>query len=244
MTRRLILCACAATSLFMTASALGQTAPAAKPQKTLEYLTAADIDPARLLAAPPVDGSPIAQADLAETRRIAAGATPERLAQAKWDDEHENPSAFDATLGKDFDLRALPATAEVLRIAKLDGDLAAGAAKKFFARKRPWAVDSAIQTCDPNDKPVGSYPSGHATMGYTVAMTYAALIPEKAQALMARADDYAYSREVCGSHYGSDTRASAVISAVVVTTLLKNPEFQAKMEAARTELRAAKITAQ
>ncbi len=248
MIRRLMLSAAATTALIMAAPAFGQ-APApsmsvAKPPKMLEFLTPADIDPARLLPAPPVDGSPAALDDLAALHRIIDARTPERLVQAKWDDEHEDPSAFYATVGDGFDLKNLPATTEVLRVVKLDADVAASAAKKLFARKRPWAADATVPTCDPGDKPVGSYPSGHATMGYSVGMAYAVLIPEKAQALMARAADYAHSREVCGSHYGSDTQASQALSAVVVTALLKDPRFQAKVEAARAELRAAKFTGQ
>ncbi len=244
MIRRLIFTA--ATCLAIAAPALAQTpspAPAmAKPAKTLEYLTPDDIAPGRLLPPPPVDGSAAALADLAEVRAIIAARTPERLAQARWDDEHEDPSAFFAVMGPGFDLKALPATTEVLRVVKLDAGLAATAAKTRFARKRPWAVDASIPTCDPDDKPLTSYPSGHATMGYALAMTYAVLAPEKAEALMTRASDYAYSREVCGAHYGSDTRASEALSAVVVTALLKDPRFVAKIDAARAELRAAKIT--
>ncbi|MDR3511422.1 MAG: phosphatase PAP2 family protein [Caulobacteraceae bacterium] len=238
----------AAAIVVGAAPAFGQTPAGAmngeKPHKALIYLTPADIDPARLLPPPPADGSTAAQADLSAVKQIMAARTPERLARARWDDEHEDPSAFNATLGAGYDVKAMPATAAVMQIVQLDAGIAASAAKRLFARKRPWAVDPSIVTCDPNDKPLTSYPSGHATMGYAVAMTYAVLAPEKAQALMARAADYATSREVCGAHYGSDTAASAALSAAVVTALLKDPRFQAKLQLARSELRAAKVTAQ
>lgn len=221
----------------------GASMSGAKPPKVLEYLTPADIDPARLLPPPPPDGSTAAQADLGELKQIMAARTPERLARAKWDDAHEDPSAFNATFGPGYDIARLPATAEVMRVVQLDADIASTTAKRLFARKRPWAVDASIVTCDPGDKPLSSYPSGHATMAYSIAMTYAVLVPEKAQAVMARASDYAYSREVCGSHYALDTEASAALGAAVVTALLKDPRFQAKLDLARTELRAAKVAA-
>lgn len=244
MQRRLILAAVLALAAAPAwAQAPSMDAPA-KPKKVLEYLTPADIDPVRLIAPPPADGSPAALDDLAEVHRVMAESSPDRLAQAKWDDDHEDPSAFYAVIGDGFDLKTLPATAEVLRIVKLDADIAAGAAKARYPRNRPWAADRTITTCDPNDKPLSSYPSGHATMGFSVGMAYAVLIPEKAQAIMARAADYARSREVCGSHYARDTQASEAISAAVVTALLKTPQFQAKLDAARAELRAARFTAQ
>ena len=234
--------------LFLTVAAvamlsgpcLAQTAPA-KPVKALAYLTPADIDPARLLPPPPVDGSEANRAELAEIHRIIGAASPDRMAQAKWDDEHEDPSAFAAAVGAGFDLAKLPATAEVLAIVQDDASLAASAAKKAFQRKRPWAVDATIKTCDPDDKPLTSYPSGHSTLGYSLGMTLAVLIPEKSQVFMARAADYAHSRVVCGSHYPSDTQASQALAASFVTALLKSPDFQAKMTAAHAELQAAKL---
>ena len=235
---RILLPALAVGALLCAPAGHAQ-APAAKPVKVLQYLTPDDIDPARLLPAPPADGSPAAQAEIAELHRIIAARTAERLAQARWDDDHEDASAFFATVASGFDLKALPVTAEVLHVVETDASLAAGRAKALFARKRPWVADPTIPTCDPDDKPLTSYPSGHATYGYSLAMTYAVLIPEKAQAFMGRASDYAFSREVCGAHYASDTRASQALSAAVITALLKNPEFQAKLNAARAELKAA-----
>lgn len=229
-----------AAVLALGAPALGQ-APPAKPAKVLRYLSAADIEPSRLLPAPPVDGSDANKAELAELHRLISTKTAERYNQAKWDDEHEDPSMYAPLLGAGFDLAKLPATAEVLAVVKLDADIAATAGKARFARKRPWAVDATIPTCDPDDKPTTSYPSGHATLGYSLGMTLAVLMPERAEALMSRAEDYAFSRQICGSHYASDTRASQALSAAMVTALLKNPEFQTELALARDELRVARL---
>ena len=239
-----LLLACSIAVLAQPGFAQAPAAPAAKPAKTLQYLTPADIEPARLLPPPSADGTPANKAELAELHRIISTASAERMAQAKWDDDHEDASAFFATIGGGFDLKTLPATAAVLEIVETDASLAGGAAKKFFARKRPWVVDPTIKTCDPDDKPLTSYPSGHSMMGYSVAMTLAVLIPEKAQAVMARASDYAVSRAVCGAHYPSDTEASQALSATVVTSLMHDPQFRARLDAARAELRQAHFTAQ
>ena len=71
------------------------------------------VDP---LPPPPEEGSEAHKADLADLHRIIAARTPERLAQAKWDDEHEDPSAYYATIGGGFDLKTLPATAALLAV--------------------------------------------------------------------------------------------------------------------------------
>lgn len=242
----MLLAAAAVEAHAQSAAAQSQAAmpPAApKPQKMLMVLTEQDIDAARLLPPPPADGSDAAKAERAELHRIISARTPERFAQAKWDDEHENPTIFAATIGQGFDLEKLPATSALLAVVQNDQSIAANRAKKLFGRDRPWMVDRSIPTCNPNDKPGSSYPSGHATLGYSVGSVLAALIPEKAGAIMARAADYAFSREVCGSHYPSDTEASHVIGTVVAIELLASPALQPRIMAAKSELRAAGFTA-
>jgi acid phosphatase (class A) len=242
MNRTILILAATASLAVPAAPALSQAPAAArKPVRTLVYLSEADIAPQRLLPAPPPPESAAGKAEIAELHRIIAARSPERLAQAQWDDKHENASAFDATVGPGFDYTRHPATAELMGIVRTDASLTANAAKAFFSRKRPWAVDASIPTCDPDDKPLTSYPSGHAMMGFSTAMTYALVLPGKAQAMMARADDYAFSREVCGAHFASDVHASQALSAAMVATLMKDPRFMAKVEAARAELQAAEV---
>ncbi|MEF3315477.1 phosphatase PAP2 family protein, partial [Campylobacter jejuni] len=81
-----------------------------------------------------------------------------------------------------------------------------------------------------------SYPSGHSTLGYSVGVTLARLVPAKAGVIMARAQDYAMSREYCGAHYPSDTQASEVIGTMAATLLLSDPRLADKIAAARAEL--------
>jgi len=232
-----------ASGAATTFGAAPAAAPAAaKPKKALLALTAYDIDAQRLLAPPPADDSNATRAELAELRLIIAARTPERFAQARWDDEHEDPSAFYQVIGGGFDLQRLPATAALMAVVMNDEAVAAKAAKKTYPRKRPWAVDATIPNCDPDDKPLTSYPSGHAMMGYTAAIVFASLMPEKAPAIQARARDYAFSREVCGAHFASDTEASHALAEAVAAALLASPQLQPKIAAARAELRGAGFT--
>ncbi|MDR0780123.1 MAG: phosphatase PAP2 family protein [Pseudomonadales bacterium] len=206
------------------------------------FLVAEKLDPQRLLPPPPTDPLELAE-DLAVVKRVIAARTPQRLAAAQWDDDHEDASLYGATLGPGFDLAALPATAELLTIVKREASQAGKTAKAVFARNRPWAVDPAIVSiCDPNDKPATSYPSGHGMLGYATALVLVELLPNRAQAILARAQDYGFSRVVCGSHFPSDLRASAMLSTYLVDHLLQDAEFQVKLEAARVELQAAKLT--
>jgi len=60
--------------------------------------------------------------------------------------------------------------------------------------------------------------------------------PNRAEALMARAGEYAESRVVCGVHFPSDVGAGQVIAAAVIAHLDSSPEFQADLARARAEL--------
>ena len=131
--RSLLAATVAALLIAQPGYAQAPATPAAKPAKALQYLAPEDVDPARLLPAPARDGTPDAKAQLAEVHRIIAAASPDRKAQAKWDDDHEDASAFYATIGSGFDLKVLPATAEVLHVVETDGSLAASRAKTLFA---------------------------------------------------------------------------------------------------------------
>jgi acid phosphatase (class A) len=239
--------------LCMTVSAL--SAQSAPGPKKLKFLTPAEIDPGRLLPPPPADASDTQKQELDDLKRLLKARTPERFEQAKWDQDHEDASAFAAVLGPQFDLKALPATAKLLADVENDQSVAASAAKEYFHRVFPAVIDTSITdlNCSPAAvragaaKPGGrvrrSYPSGHATLGYSLGVVLATLIPEKAQVIQARAADYALSREVCAEHYHSDVDASHVLGTAVGIMLLNNAALQPEIEAAKAELRASHLTA-
>jgi len=249
---RLLLALTAATALTLVAPIAGVTqdmngqASAAKPAKTLEALTAADIDPIRLLPPPPADGSDRQKAELAELRHYQDTRTGGQLDQALWDDEHENASLFIAVLGPKFDLATLPQTARLIAVVENDEGIAASAAKKAFHRHRPWIFDDTLVGCPRGTAkdPLSSYPSGHGTIGYADGVVLAALMPDHAADIMARAAEFAESRLICGVHFRSDIIASEALGTSVGVMLLKSPALQDQIAAARAELKAAGLTAQ
>ncbi len=85
----------------------------------------------------------------------------------------------------------------------------------------------------------GSYPSGHATVGYLSAIVLAMMAPEKGDALRARADDYAHSRVVCGDHDPTDAVGSKEAAEILIGNMFDSPRFQQKYTAAKAEARQA-----
>ena len=223
--------------LAVSGQALAQDAPAAaapakRPPKTLHVLTAEQLDPGKLLPPPVKDGTDLQKADLAEVERVYHSRSAERRAQAEWDDKHESVELFFATLGPQFDLNKLPATAKLMAVVDNEQSVAANIVKRYFLRNRPWAIDPSLVACDyrPNAPPLTSYPSGHATLSYSEGYI--------------RAQEYAYSRVVCGAHYPTDIEASHVLGVELAMMMLRDPGFAAQFEAARAELRAAGLTGQ
>jgi acid phosphatase (class A) len=219
----LLLAAAMIASVVPQAAALADTAPAApaaapapaKVEKaTFQYVSRQDYLPQRILALPAPRGSDAEALELATVRAVMAGASPERVKQAAWDNDHEDPSLFNAALG--IDLTKLPATWSLLMTVQTEADGVTDVAKEAFGRVRPYGIDQTITTCVPTDpaKALRSYPSGHATVGYSVGMALARLLPDFAPYIHDRARDYAYSRLVCGVHFPSDTEASHVVAAL------------------------------
>jgi len=225
-------------ALAQAGSLAAQEAPAARAPKHFEYLRADDFPADGILPAPPARGSEVEKLELAYLHALIADASPKRIEQARWDDAHEDPAIFDQAVGTR--LEKLPATWALLRAVQGDAALAATAAKAHFARTRPWGVDPTLPNCDAGKgkQPTNSYPSGHSTLGYSVGLMLATLMPARAPMILDRARDYALSREVCGVHFPSDTEASHVIASIAVARILQDPTAAPRMAAARAELAA------
>jgi acid phosphatase (class A) len=221
---------------------LAQSQPAApKPAAVSKFLSPGDLDAATLLPPPPRDDAPAAVEGRTELHRIAAGRTAERLDQARHDDEVEDVRSIADVFGPAFSLERFPATARLFADLRNEDIVAAKQAKTFFKRERPFLNDKALDVCDDGHDRQNSYPSGHATMGYSAAAVLANLMPGNAQVILARASDYAESRLYCGVHYRADIEAGQVLGNVLVQKLMTKPAFQAELEAARAELTAAHI---
>ena len=200
-------------------------------------------DPAHFLPPPPAAGSPKAQTELAEVKRMMAEATPEQRARAASDNDSENGTIFADAIGPGWDLKKLPATAKLIgEVTGTEGPTS-DIAKKEFQRDRPWIVDNSIQTCAPH-KPSqdhASYPSGHATVAYGMGVVLANLMPEHAQAILARSAEFAENRLVCGFHFRSDIVAGQQFGTIMAIRLMQNPKFKADMAKARAELHKAHL---
>jgi acid phosphatase (class A) len=222
----------AALILALSLSTLGAQAALLSP---------GEIDASRTLPPPPAAGSAVEKRELKELHAIAARSSKELKAIAAHDAKDESPDIFNDAIG--FDVAIRPQTFRLLNMVVEEEDGDSKIAKGYFHRLRPYAVDLSLKTCEPvkpgKRKAANSYPSGHSSLAFSMGVVLASLIPEKSQAILARASQYAEPRLVCGVHYRSDIVAGQQFGTVLAIRLMENPTFRAQMDLARAELGAA-----
>jgi acid phosphatase (class A) len=227
-----------AATLGISAQTMKLAKPAGAAPKAAYYIDPMVLDLAALVPDPPAVDSAANKAELAELHRIEQARTPEQIAAAKADEDEEDLFAYKTVLGAGFNAEALPLTAELGAHVKNEQSVAGGALKQVFQRPRPYQTDKTLHPMCALTEAANSYPSGHALTGYLEGLMLAEIVPEKRKEILARADDYAHNRLVCGVHYPSDVEASRRVAYVVFGYMMATPRFQRDLAAARTETRA------
>jgi acid phosphatase (class A) len=219
-------------------SLLSSGAQAPKPHKPV-FILPEQLDVASILPNPPSDNSTQALAELAEVHRLQDTRQTAQIAHAKADDAEEDIFVFKNVLGDKFSPANLPLTALLSAHVHNDEGVIVGPAKKYFHRLRPFNFQSSVKpVCKTNSNIDDySYPSGHSTTGYLEALVLTMIVPEKRDAILERADDYAYSRVVCGVHYRTDVEASKSVAYAMIGVIMNNPQFKEELKAARSETR-------
>ena len=194
---------------------------------------APSVEAGEIVAGPPVG----AMAD-AEAAYVRGPWNEERVAQARADNRLDPFSAFAPVLGEHFTAENYPMTAAALDQILLPLGAATRVAKDRFNRERPFERDSAITPCIESVERLrgnGSYPSGHAAVGWAWALVLAELAPQHADSILARGREFGDSRVVCGVHYPSDVEAGRTIGAAALARLHAEPGFRAALDRARRE---------
>ena len=201
------------------------------------FVSAAQVNAFQILPEPPAATSETTKTELAELHRIESLRTPEQAARAMADDKNESIFIYQAQMGEVFTAARLPLTAAFSSRVKNDEGINSTPAKEGFGRVRPYNLDQTLHPVCTTKTKNDSYPSGHTTVGYLMALTLIDMVPEKRDVILARADDYAHNRLVCGVHYPSDLQASKLLAYSIHAVMANNPQYRQELAAARTELR-------
>lgn len=201
------------------------------------FVTPAQTTPQQILPAPPAAASATTRRELTELHRIQSQRTPAQVMRAVADDRDESIFLFKDLLGSDFTAAAFPVTTAFAARVRADEEPNTAPAKSAFARIRPYNLDKSLRPVCRTKTSNDSYPSGHATTGYLLALMLIDMLPEMREAIFARADDFAHNRLVCGVHYPGDLQAGQLLAYAMHAAMTTNPEYQQELAAARQELR-------
>lgn len=131
-----------------------------------------------------------------------------------------------------------PYTYKIIQEIHYGAGLITKSAKNHYKRTRPF-VYFKQKTCWPagEDKlnKHASYPSGHTTLGWAVALVLSEINPDRAEELLVRGYEYGYSRVICGAHWQSDVDAGYITGSALVARLTADAEFQSWVEKAHKE---------
>lgn len=225
--------------IVTVAASLLVVGPAAAKSSAPAYVPMADFDGVDMLPKPPAANSEVTKAEITILHQIQDARTPAEVKQAQADEAERDIFIFRTVLGDGFNAQALPLTALLSAHVEEDQQADAEPIKDHFIRLRPYNFDKTLHpVCVTKTKP-NSYPSGHSMTGYLMALTLASMLPEKRDAIFARANDYLHNRLVCGVHHLSDLEAGKEIAYALFGLMEDNPKFKAERAAAEAEIRKA-----
>lgn len=191
------------------------------------------------LGPPPAFGSPEMAAQVDAVKNLARTVQTNHIAwfwQPSFTDpwiETVNQMIFENHIDRDPPLAAQ--IYALALVAQHDATIACWDTKYTYLELRPIQADAAVQTLFPTPAHP-SYPSGHACASAAAAGALAAVFPNAADALSARAKEAGLSTFYAGIHYQSDVEqglmlgqavAQAVVSRAGVMPFAVRPEARA-----------------
>lgn len=152
---------------------------------------------------------------------------------AKYNQNRDNLFYLGRNLGSWYNRQELPLTTELLSKVIHDAMVYMVEFKLKYARPRPYVVEPKLKVEKP--LPHGAFPSGHSFGSYVNAELVARLAPDRRDDLMNAAQEFAWSRELLGVHYPSDSEAGRIWAKDFVKFLFENKQFVKDFEAVKKE---------
>ena len=203
------------------------------------YITQADIDIASLLPSPPTENSAAGQLDLQIVKSLQQNMTADRAKAIRDDLPQDVYNIASPVLGPNFTKDKFPLTGAFIDKVVKDAGFGVGPVKQKYMKPRPFKYSAELATAFPDiAKATGgaTYPSGHSTTAFEVALVLGTMLPSKRDALYERAYSYSLHRVTSGAAYPSDAEGGHITATLAVYEMMKKPEFRADYEAVKAEL--------
>lgn len=182
------------------------------------------------------------QADIANTDKMAEIYYDPLVLHPQHEDYKRNINSLffvgSNSMGPWFNPEQLAVTQRVLHQVMQDATYYIFSLKAQYNRPRPYQLEPMLQQLEAPGH--AAYPSGHASASYIHAYLLSIILPEYKEQLLGTAYDMAFSREVRGVHYPSDSEAGRKLAQQFVALLLRSPDFKADFIAMKAEILKAK----
>lgn len=192
----------------------------------------------RFLAEPPKPGEDAFENDQYYYKWGKEQRETPRGSQAAIDETQWTSRAFSPSVGFVIGPSETPEIFKLVEGARKDANATNKIAKNYFRRTRPFVYyqePSLVSEDDRKEETTYSYPSGHSARGWVYAFTLALVVPDSTETLIARAQEYALNRVICGRHYKSDVDASLIEATAIMSRLMSNAAFLEQLDKARKE---------
>lgn len=231
------------------------------------YLKVLDVKPTYLDVPPatfqlpefPANSSQQTRVELDHLLELQARRTPDEIAYSQklagvyyrlsvrpedqdWPRMRQNLFHMGHQLGPWFSPESLPVTADFMARVWSDASYYLWAAKFRFNRVRPYTIEPRLKNLETPNFP--AYPSGHSSNSWVAAYVYELLLPEQRDLFTRNARDMAYSREILGVHFASDSESGKIFARQFVDRLMQEPAFRKDLDEARREIQKVMAAAQ
>jgi acid phosphatase (class A) len=202
------------------------------------YISTQQLNLSKILAPSPSASSELQRQDMGEVLRLQQSRTSTQAERAVADNEQTLGRIANEVFGdKASALRSPKFVAFAERVTQ-DTRAIFLASKDVWNRPRPYSVSTEVKAI--GELPTtGSYPSGHATRGYLVAILLSNMVPEKSNELFARGREYGENRVLAGVHYPTDVEAGRLSATAIAAALMQSERFMKDFNDAKAELRQA-----
>lgn len=221
------------------AAAIAFAYPVLAEEKAVPFTDAKEVNLVNLLPPPPANDSAKTKQEIGQILTIQVTRTPEMEARAKADAEETIFRFADVVDNPKFTKENLPKFSAFFdRVVETEAAVV-DPAKDVWKRTRPHLLyPDLVKPAVPLSKS-GSYPSGHTTVGTLMGVVLANMLPEKRDAIMARAWEFGWNRVIGGIHYPSDIEAGRISGISIAQTIMQHDDYKAEFDAAKAELRTA-----
>jgi acid phosphatase (class A) len=200
------------------------------------YLSTQQLDLSKILSPSPPATSELQKRDMAEVLRLQETRTPAQAERAVADNDQSLGRIADEVFGEKAAALRSPKFSQFAERVTQDTRAIFLASKDVWKRPRPFSASPEVKAI--GELPTtGSYPSGHATRGYLVAILLSNMVPEKSAELFARGREYGENRIVAGVHYPTDVEAGRLSATAIAAALMQNDRFMKDFNEAKAELR-------